>query len=773
MVIAGFRSGRRRRQPYPFDIKLGGVGMMLLDDGTGPSFRTKQLAPLEKVQPTEYGYSSVNPEIESTIVYDDLADGLGLSNQEDPRDRRYHYSLGNDHAVAKENIKGPEITKIDPVQTSIDVLNGGSNPLNRTKFSTDRVQKIFEHEGSLYVIIGARILRRTGDSATDWTEVKNFNPYPAGTAEEANISDWYSGVNIHCAETFHSNYEAVAGDGGTNYIFVGTYVFSDGLSRVAQTDPIYYSSDGTTWTQFTKDSSNDTYTEDDPPVLISYGVYVGTFGAQAFKVIGKELYRAHDVNMLAKLDTDANPIDAGNWSNDNAFRIGNKDSNIVSLDVNAEGALMIFKTDGIYTLDKAGKDHKLFPHLQFAPGDNAVRLNTTNPGTGAVLETWKVEALPQATNIGHYLNDLYIGYGEAYYRISPDNSLEEVGPERFITGSAGIKGKITAFQGHGSFHAYAGLYDEDNNKSYLLKYGAWRGPERLRAWHGSITAAFTPSPSSLTAEITALFKSSIGAPSGHTRLYIGFADGQIAWFTLPCVADPSDCSEYRFTTADTETILPRFTGHFSADNKIMRAISITGDNLDGLNYASVAYRIDSIGAYQNFNSSDGGNQHQFKDAPRERKDFPTVTVGTFFDPKLILTNEVNTSSPKVRGIALHYNVRSTQIFNYDFSILAEDGLIRLDNVPLRIGADRIRFHLKTSARAFSSVQIITPEETTETINIKDYQEEQFWDEKLKQYRAIVNISATTESTAYGSYTQVNKYTFGELGGHTFGELKLL
>ena len=692
MVIAGFRSGRRRRQPYPLDIKLGGMGRMLLDDRTGPSFRTKQLAPLEKVQPTEYGYSSVNPEIESTLVYDDLADGLGLSDQESPRDRRYHYALGNDHSIAKENIKGPELTTIDPLSSSKGVL--------------EHVTKFFELGDSLYAIVGRYILKRTGDAASEWIEAEDLG--------EGRVA-----IDV---EVFHSNVS-----GGSELAFVATRTEAP-LS--AGEGSFYSSSDGSTWSAH------------------------GSLKAQALKKIGREFYRAHDTNMLAKVNTNTDPLTAGNWSGDNAFRVGDKTSSIIRLDVNAEGALMIFKTDGVYTLDAAGKDHKLFPQLQFAP-DNTTRL----------------EDARIASNIGHYLNDIYVGYGEGYYRITPDNSLEEVGPERFITGSAGIKGRITSFQGHAAFHAYAGLYDEDNNKSYLLKYGAWRGPERLTAWHGSITAAFTPSEAGSSTnfpngEIRSLFKSAIGAESGHTRLYIGYGDGQIAWFTLPCVADPSDCSKYTFTTANTETYLPRFTGQFAADNKVMRAVTVTGSNLDGTDYAQVEYRIDSLGAYIAFG-------RDFKEAPRERKDFSSVTVGTFFDPKLILINSVNTRTPKVRGMALHYNVRSTQIFNYEFSILAEDGLFRLDNVPLRVGADRIRFHLKTSARAFSSVQIITPDEQTETINIKGYQEEQFWDERLKQYRAIVNIGAVTESTAYGSYTQLEKYTFGELEDMSFGSMKLL
>jgi len=675
MVIAGFRSGRRRRQPYPFDIKLGGVGLMLLDDGDGPTFRSQQINPLGNVQPTEFGYASVSPDVESTEVYDDLADGLGLSNQEGTKDTRYHYSLGNDHSIAKMNIKGPNITTINP-----------------SDVTTTSITKFFELDVGgtlkLFALAGRYILVRNGDGAANWDESKDLG--------SGNVA-----VDV---ETFYSNGLS------TSLAFVA-------VTNASGVEQEYWYYDGTNDTATWTEQSN--------------------HKAIAFKAVGREFYRAHDTNMLAKVDTNADPKTEGNWSNDNAFRVGDKNSKIVRLEVNAEGALMIFKTDGVYVLDKAGKDHKLFPQLKFAANDD------------------------NGKSTGNYLNDIYVGYGEAYYRITPDNSLEEVGPERFITGNAGIKGKITCFQGHGSFHAYAGLHDTDNDKSYLLKYGGWRGPERITAWHGSISTAFA------TKTMTTMFKSALGAASEHTRLYIGFDDGDIAWFNLPCVADPSDCSEYEFTTTNTETYLPRFTGGFAADPKVMRAMSVSGYSLNSTNYAQIEYRADHAGTFTAFGTN-------FAQTPRERTDFGSVVAATFFDTKLIFVGAATSASPKINGIALHYAVKTTQIFNYDFTVLAEDGLFRQDNIPLRVGADKIKNHLKTSARSIGGVQIITPDETTENISIRGYQEQQFWDERLKQYRSVINITATQKDTpVYGTFFTMEQYTYTSLETMTFNQIKLL
>ena len=683
MVISGFRSGRRRRQPYPFDIKLGGMGLMLLDEGNGPVFTSKQVRPLGNISPTEFGYSSISPDIESTIVFDDFADGLGLSEQEGATpNRRYHYSLGNDHSIAKQSVKGPDITTINPS----DVTTGS-------------ITKFFELDVGgtlkLFALAGRYILVRNGDGAANWDESKDLG----------------SGKVAVDVETFYSN--ALS----TNLAFVA-------VTNTSGVEQEYWYYDGTNDTGTWTEQSN--------------------HKAIAFKAVGREFYRAHDTNMLAKVDTNADPKTEGNWSNDNAFRVGDKSSKITRLEVNAEGALMIFKTDGVYTLDKAGKDHKLFPQLKFAANDD------------------------NGKSTGHYLNDVYVGYGEAYYRITPDNSLEEVGPERFITGNSGIKGKVTCFQGHGSFHAYAGLHDTDNDKSYLLKYGAWRGHERITAWHGSISTAFA------TKTMTTMFKSALGAASGHTRLYMGFDDGDIAWFALPCVADPSDCSEYKFTTTNTETYLPRFTGNFAADPKTLRALTLTGYNLSATNYAQIDYRSDSndADAFISFGVNDVVTD--FAATPRTREDFSGVVACTFLDIKLILIAGANTSSPQINAVALHYAVRTMQTFTHEFSILAEDGLFRQDNIPLRVGADRIRLLLKTAARSIAGTELITPDETTENVSILDYQESQYWDERLRQSRSVINVVATQSDTpTYGTYFSTEQYKYTDLENLTYAQIELL
>src|SRR5690606_4812418 len=95
-----------------------------------------------------------------------------------------------------------------------------------------------------------------------------------------------------------------------------------------------------------------------------------------------------------------------NWTAPNNFVVGEKGSAITRLAVAPTGALYIFKTDGIYTLDPFGEDHELYPSLRFAPEDeNGV--------------AW-----------GVFLNDLYVRYGDSLYRIDPNGVIDGVGPEK-------------------------------------------------------------------------------------------------------------------------------------------------------------------------------------------------------------------------------------------------------------------------------------------------------------------------------------------------------
>jgi len=226
---------------------------------------------------------------------------------------------------------------------------------------------------------------------------------------------------------------------------------------------------------------------------VQNGDVTGDLLARNLVAIGRNLYRANRVNQVSVVDVDTDPWVYDNWGPENQFIIGDKSAPIVALIENAVGVLVVLKTDGVYSVDPNGEAIRYFPFLKVGrASDNGL--------------TW-----------GVFMNDIYVRYGESLYRISPDFSIEEVGPNRVGTVDGPVKGRTTAFAGHGNFHAYTGMWDADTDTTFLMKYGAHQAdelgqPQRLEAWHGSLCYPVA------TNRITSLYASPYRAPQAHNRM---------------------------------------------------------------------------------------------------------------------------------------------------------------------------------------------------------------------------------------------------------------
>src|SRR5690606_21735991 len=108
--------------------------------------------------------------------------------------------------------------------------------------------------------------------------------------------------------------------------------------------------------------------------------------------------------------------------------------------------------------------------------------------------------------------------------------------------------------------------------------------ERIYTWHGSISDVFSGK------KITALYPSTVGAAPGHKRMWIGFSDGTIGYFVLPCVPNPANCDEYAYTTTNGKLYLPRAHFMFLGDYKALKAVTITGEDMNTDDYVQVGYR---------------------------------------------------------------------------------------------------------------------------------------------------------------------------------------
>lgn len=768
-----------RRRPYPFDVVLGSTGYMLARPKTGPLVGSS-VQPFEGTDPPTYAYESVPPFLERPTPYDDLSLGFGLKRQHGLGDHRYAYALNVDCSVGGSWLKGPALGSITPATTD----------------STHGVARFFEMSLSgtltLFAAVGRYILKRASD--TSWTSV--FDAGAGAVATDAVVFA-YNGVTPGSGTV--TNPSAT-----TKYAFVG---FGDGL-------PMAWSTDGSSWTQtfgtqtvtvsgsptggtFTLTYSGATtsalaYNAAASAVQTALralsglgsvtvsgsagGPYVVTFAglgepllltatasltggstpgvtvanttvamaARAFAVTGGQFYRARDVNMVTAVDVNADPTTAANWQNPNAFRIGDKTSGISSLAVLTTGALLILKTDGAYSLDDSGNAVRYWPGI--AGG------GTADDGT-----VW-----------GTFINDTYVVLGRALYRVAPTLSfgvthldLTAIGPERVTENDSPVKGRVTAFSS-GGHNAYASLYDDDTGHSWLLKFGSWVNGEvaegqlseskRLDAWHGSITPTFSGK------KIQALFRSTVGAPSGHSRLYLGFSDGTVQWFTLPCVPNPAACSDYTFSAADGTLDLPLWHGGFEVDNKTLRGCSVLATTLDADNDVQVNYKTTPGAAAW---TPLGTN---FAAAPLQRVQFPNNTAALLAAFQLVFKG-----APVVHAVAIHHQVRPALLLTWAFTVLAATGLVKRNGTPIPRGAQAIRDAIKAAASATGTTQLILPDERSKQVAVISYKESQAWDQRLSRWSAALAVEAVEfqTNTVYGSWARASAYQWGALTSYTW------
>lgn len=483
------------------------------------------------------------------------------------------------------------------------------------------------------------------------------------------------------------------------YVFTSNF---DGVPRAwvsfGAAAPAQYSTNGIAWTA------------------------MATFTALAFVSVGREWWWADDTNRLRKCDTNADPTVEANYTS-LIFRAGDKAAPITGLAVTAAGTLLILKTDGVYTLDGAGEDHQLFPFLRFAPVARNGR-------------AW-----------GQFLDDVYVSYGTQFARIAPDLSLTEIGPERLVNNDGPVRGQITAFVGLGTQFAYAGLYNPDTQRSYLMKFSGWVSQQagssttaatapaqatRVDAWHGSLNSGWS------TSFVSRLFVSSIGAPSGHTRTYIGRSNGTVHYIVNPCVPNPAACSQYLFEPGDGYVEMPLWHGGYHASIKSIRHVAIASPFVNASNYATVEYATSPTGSL-----TDTG--HTFQTTVYDQFDMPTQTTAVLARFRVHLHNTANTASPLISAFTVGHALRPVRVMQFEADILCADGLVRRDGVTMRMGRQMIRQFIEAAVDDPGAVACILPDEQNINLSFTDYRISQAFDEVGRQWRGSLHVKATAWS----------------------------
>ena len=119
---------------------------------------------------------------------------------------------------------------------------------------------------------------------------------------------------------------------------------------------------------------------------------------------------------------------------------------------------------------------------------------------------------------------------------------------------------------------------------------------------------------------------------------------------------------------------------------------------------------------------------------------------TLLSASVILTAESNTNSPIVNGVGLNYAIHPVIKQMYQLNILAEDGLVKRDGRPLRYGVEQIRSVIKNAARVAVGVTVYLPDESSHTLVFGEYTEHMQWNDRVKQWRAVITVNAVDVNT---------------------------
>lgn len=511
-----------------------------------------------------------------------------------------------------------------------------------TKDATVGVTKFFEIAGSLFAINGRYIQKRVSDGSIT-------APVDFGVGKAA--------VDV---DVFWTNASGVG-----QYAFIGM-----GWAE------LMYRFDGTTASQ-------------------SADMYSGPLIA-----LDELIYRSPSLNTLAVVDgATFDPWSSLNWSAPNQHEIGSKDQGITGLAATATGAMVVFKPDGVYSLDQSGDDIRY--HRAMRHG--------LDPDSGKI---W-----------GEFLNDLYVRYDTALYRLDPSFRIVPSGTELLLDNNSPVRGYPTAFLGHNTWHAYTALHNPDTDKGYLLKYASLPGIEgdvvgdeggRKMTFHGSISEEFAGK------YITAMHKSTIGAPSGHQRMYLGFSDGTWGWFTLPCVPNPFACDQYGVSTADGRIYLSTFTGGFAGDDKALNAAQVDSANLSPAKSVALEYR--TVPSHTSWLTLDD----DFTLNPTDRREFDEETGGTYIDLALVLSNTATTEGPEIRSFSLEWLLNTDLDELLQCFVQAGSNMRRRDGSHYPRSPQKVR-SIVTGLAERRSFRAYFADGVLRIVKIVDFRRTQVWD----------------------------------------------
>lgn len=405
--------------------------------------------------------------------------------------------------------------------------------------------------------------------------------------------------------------------------------------------------------------------------------------AATVAVVGNEVYIGGNNELRVAT---ANVLTPGVFGG--IIRVGHAGTRITWLQaVGAE--MVIFKSDGVYTLNADGSDNDLFPELR-------PQAAATN-GVNAVA--WR--------------DALWFGYGDGYYRMTSGGELTPIGPERIVENTSTVRGVPVGGTPHADWFLYLLVYNADVNTTYLFKYGTWLNTdatssyEFLDAWHGAVAHWVGKAGT----------RADVAYPGGVPTLYVGFSDGSIEATVLPTgTPDPASDDSCRFV-AQGDLYMPLHHADFPATVKSFHAVAGVGPQLSASLTATQFYRPTPAAAYQSIGTA--------FTTTGQRVTFPLPQTGVVLDTFTRLATTTDTLTPVLEHVALFEAIRPhspTLRLGWTLTARAADRVARRDGVVSPVPASRVRAALRAAQQAPGRVVVRLPDEQIMNLEAVSFKE---------------------------------------------------
>ena len=686
-----------RRRPYPYDMYIGDVKVMLelQADGNLVSQKTKTL---EATAPTDYTYSSANPYKERAYEWQQLYGGFGQTTAPNTIPRRYDHAIKCDLSIDGLWMKGPRF------ETHVQTIDAAAGEVRQL------IQAMHGGVLTVFAICENGVYRRVTDAASGGWVVS--------------LSAASLGAGVHPQQAVRFKHR---GTGEVDALYLGT----DNANL--------WQYDGATWTLAAAAAGPGT------------GVVQGE--ARYIERVNDELWVAGNYWVVKVTD---NPMTRANYSA--VIYVGDKTAKITWLRQLGD-TLVIFKEDGIYTVDTSGLDHELFPTLR------------------------NKNSLMNGRNAAVWIDRIWFTFGDQTFTMDESATLKPDGVEQMLENTSDVSGTWVAGTGHNTWFFYELYYNSRIDTTHLIKHGTWVEENSnqatpgvaqfAEAHHGSL---FDWDKRATCSEIIA------GLEASNDRLYVGFLDGTVQYAFLPQHSpNPADDNQCEFTGLDSYVYLPIHHSGFRADNKLWHAMTVMGPRVTATEWVEIEYKLDptnDLEAWVQVLPSDP----RFT-LPGQRK---TLTLDEITDSvwgkqmqirvKLVKDPDLAASpeelGPMIEGIVVHESVRPAFSREFTLSAKAASFLPRRNGSVDRRRGVAIKDALLDQCAQVSPVRFVMPTGEAETLTITDYRDSAASFGKRRDHEWLIQIEAIQLGfLSQQQVTSVSGLTYATLEMYTLGELE--